>query len=49
MKKFGKIEGAKETKIEVIKRMMNDNLKIEFIKKYVNATDEEIEEAKMVK
>ena len=29
--------------------MMNDNLKIEFIKKYVNATDEEIEEAKMVK
>ena len=27
--------------------MLNDNLEIEMIKKYTNATDEEIEEAKI--
>ena len=29
--------------------MLNDNLKIELIKKYTNATDKEIEEAKVSK
>jgi len=29
--------------------MLNDNLEIEMIKKYTNATDEEIEEAKISK
>lgn len=29
--------------------MLNDNLEIEMIKKYTNATDEEIEEAKTIK
>ncbi len=29
--------------------MLNDNLEIEMIKKYTNATDEEIEEAKFRK
>ena len=29
--------------------MLNDNLEIEMIKKYTNATDEEIEEAKATK
>ena len=45
----GKEEGKHENKIEVIKRMLNDNLEIEMIKKYTNATDEEIEEAKISK
>ena len=45
----GKEEGKHENKIEVIKRMLNDNLEIEMIKKYTNATDEEIEEAKNTK
>ncbi len=45
-RKFGQKIGEHKTKIEVIKRMLNDNLEIETIKKYVNATDEEIEEAK---
>ena len=48
-KKDGKIEGAKATRIEVITRMLKDNLKIELIKKYVNATDKDIEEARMAK
>ena len=29
--------------------MLNDNLEIEMIKKYTNATDEEIEEVKAIK
>ena len=41
--------GEQKNKIEVIKRMLNDNLDIEMIKKYTNATDEEIEEAKVTK
>ena len=48
-KKDGKIEGAKATRIEVITRMLKDNLKIELIKKYSNATDKDIEEARMAK
>ena len=48
-KKDGKIEGAKATRIEVITRMLKDNLKIELIKKYANATDKDIEEARMAK
>ena len=47
--KIGRAEGKHETKIEVIERMLNDNLDIEMIKKYANATDEEIEEAKISK
>ena len=35
--------------MEVITRMLKDNLKIELIKKYANATDKDIEEAKMAK
>ena len=45
----GKELGEHKNKIEVIKRMLNDNLDIEMIKKYANATDEEIEEAKTTK
>ena len=45
--KEGYASGKRKTKIEVIERMLNDNLDIEMIKKYANATDEEIEEAKM--
>ena len=46
-KELGRAEGEQKEKIEVIKRMLNDNLNIEMIKKYTNATDEEIEEAKI--
>ncbi len=46
-KEIGEQIGERKNKIEVIKRMVNDNLEIETIKKYVNATDEEIEEAKI--
>ena len=48
-KELGRAEGEQKEKIEVIKRMLNDNLNIEMIKKYTNATDEEIEEAKISK
>ena len=48
-KELGRAEGEQKEKIEVIKRMLNDNLNIEMIKKYTNATDEEIEEAKVTK
>ena len=41
--------GERKNKIEVIKKMLNDNLEIKIIKKYTNATDEEIEEAKISK
>ena len=44
-----KRNGAKKTQIRVIKRMLKDNLKIELIKKYANATDKDIEEARMAK
>ena len=47
--KIGEQKGEQKNKIEVIKRMLNDNLEIEMIKKYTNATDEEIEEAKTSK
>jgi len=45
----GKEEGKHENKIEVIKRMLNANLSIDLIKECTNATDEEIEEAKISK
>ena len=45
----GKEEGKHENKIEVIKRMLNANLGIDLIKECTNATDEEIEEAKISK
>ena len=48
-KKEGYASGKRKTKIEVIEKMLNDNLRIELIKKYANATDEEIEEAKATK
>ena len=47
--KIGEQKGKKKKKIEVIKRMINDNLDIKMIKKYTNATDKEIEEAKVSK
>ena len=45
-RKSGEKIGERKNKIEVIKKMLNDNLEI---KKYTNATDEEIEEAKISK
>ena len=48
-KKEGYASGKRKTKIEVIEKMLNDNLKIELIKKYTNATDKEIEEARATK
>ena len=48
-KKEGYASGKRKTKIEVIERMLNDNLDIEMIKKYANATDEEIKEARTTK
>ena len=44
--KLGREEGERKNKIEVISRMLKDNMDIELIKKYANATDEEIEEAR---
>jgi len=48
-KELGRATGKHETKIEVIKRMLNANLSIDLIKECTNATDEEIEEAKATK
>ena len=48
-KKEGYASGKQKNKLEVIERMLNDNLKIELIKKYTKATDKEIEEVKNVK
>ena len=48
-KKLGREEGERKKKIEVISRMLKDNMDIELIKKYANATDEEIEEARVEK
>ena len=48
-KKLGREEGEQKNKIEVISRMLKDNMDIELIKKYANATDEEIEEARVEK
>ena len=47
--KLGREEGERKKKIEVISRMLKDNMDIELIKKYANATDEEIEEARVEK
>lgn len=49
VKRFGKIEGAKETKMEVVKKMLKENFNINIIKKITNATDEEIEQARTAK
>ena len=48
-KELGREEGERKKKIEVISRMLKDNMDIELIKKYANATDEEIEEARVEK
>ena len=48
-KELGREEGERKNKIEVISRMLKDNMDIELIKKYANATDEEIEEARVEK
>ena len=48
-KKLGEKIGEQKKKIEVIKRMLNANLSIDLIKECTNATDEEIEEAKISK
>lgn len=45
-KELGREEGERRNKIEVIKRMLKDNIDIALIKKYADATDEEIDEAK---
>ena len=43
----GEKVGEQKNKIQVIKRMLNENFDKNTIKKIANATDEEIEEAKM--
>ena len=48
-KELGRAEGEQKEKIEVIKRMLNENFDNDTIKKIANATDEEIEEAKATK
>ena len=48
-KKLENKKGEQKNKIEVIKRMLNANLGIDLIKECTNATDEEIEEAKISK
>mgnify|MGYP002569947582 CR=1 FL=1 len=45
----GNIEGAKKTQIRVIKRMLKENFDKNIIKKIANATDKDIEEARMAK
>ena len=47
--KIGEQKGEQKKKIEVIKRMLNENFDNDTIKKIANATDEEIEEAKVTK
>ena len=39
-------EGQRKNKIEVIKKMLQENLNKDLIKKITNATDEEIEQAR---
>ena len=45
--KIGEQKGEQKNKIEVIKRMLNEKFDNDTIKKIANATDEEIEEAKI--
>ena len=47
--KIGEQKGEQKKKIEVIKRMLNENFDNDTIKKIANATDEEIEEARATK
>ena len=47
--KIGEQKGEQKNKIEVIKRMLNENFDNDTIKKIANATDEEIEEARATK
>ena len=42
----GIMEGQRKNKIEVIKKMLQENLNKDLIKKITNATDEEIEQAR---
>ena len=48
-KELGRAEGEQKNKIEVIKRMLNENFDNDTIKKIANAKDKEIEEAKISK
>ena len=48
-KKAEKKDGKKEKQIEVIKRMLQENLNRDLIKRIANATDKDIEEARMAK
>ena len=48
-REVGEKIGEQKNKIEVIKRMLNENFDKNTIKKITNATDEEIEEAKISK
>ena len=48
-KEIGEKIGEHKNKIEVIKRMLNENFDKNLIKKITNATNEEIEEAKKLK
>ena len=47
--KLGREEGEQKKKIEVIKKMLQENFNRDLIKKIANATDEEIEQAKTEK
>ena len=48
-KELGREEGERKKKIEVIKKMLQENLNQDLIKKITNATDEEIEQAETEK
>ena len=48
-KELGREEGERKKKIEVIKKMLQENLNKDLIKKITNATDEEIEQAETEK
>ena len=48
-KELGREEGERKKKIEVIKKMLQENFNRDLIKKIANATDEEIEQAKTEK
>ena len=44
MKLWGKEEGIEETKINIVKNMLKDNLPIEKIIKYTSLTEEDIKD-----
>ena len=45
-RKEGRIEGRKENQIEIAKKMLNDKMKIEDIKKFTGLTEKEIKNIK---